>query len=348
MNRRIKLIWVLCLLTMLFIFIAQGYWLYEQYRYTYKQEVQKMETSCGKLMQAYENMRYKTYIDKIFYTINEKTTLVNGVVSQTQYIYHLPNGQIRIIRNIDPKYSTEAYSRYLSSMAHPKDQQVIDSLLLKKGYGSSEKFRHIQAKTIYMEPQYEDKGLLHRRIHVIYSNNPIEKQAIEFLLCVPISNIIKSMIWQLLACLLLFCVLVFCIIFQLKTILLQKQIDRIRHEFMKNMIYEMKQPQPSDIEGIMQRIGHTEFYYSLNELRFENQRIIITSRQAEILRILSENQCKSISREYILKEVWGDDSFSNSKALNVQISYLRRALISDHTISIEPIIRKGYMLKIDK
>jgi DNA-binding response OmpR family regulator len=156
------------------------------------------------------------------------------------------------------------------------------------------------------------------------------------------------MIWQLLACLLLFCVLVFCIIFQLKTILLQKQIDRIRHEFMKNMIYEMKQPQPSDIEGIMQRIGHTEFYYSLNELRFENQRIIITSRQAEILRILSENQCKSISREYILKEVWGDDSFSNSKALNVQISYLRRALISDHTISIEPIIRKGYMLKIDK
>jgi hypothetical protein len=194
MNRRIKLIWVLCLLTMLFIFIAQGYWLYEQYRYTYKQEVQKMETSCGKLMQAYENMRYKTYIDKIFYTINEKTTLVNGVVSQTQYIYHLPNGQIRIIRNIDPKYSTEAYSRYLSSMAHPKDQQVIDSLLLKKGYGSSEKFRHIQAKTIYMEPQYEDKGLLHRRIHVIYSNNPIEKQAIEFLLCVPISNIIKSML----------------------------------------------------------------------------------------------------------------------------------------------------------
>ena len=43
---------------------------------------------------------------------------------------------------------------------------------------------------------------------------------------------------------------------------------------------------------------------------------------------------------------WGDDSYSNSLALNVQISYLRRALSSDETVSIEALYKKGYVLRV--
>ena len=52
-----------------------------------------------------------------------------------------------------------------------------------------------------------------------------------------------------------------------------------------------------------------------------------------------------VERESILNEVWGDDSYSNSLALNVQITYLRRALSSDASVSIEAVIKKGYILR---
>ena len=46
-----------------------------------------------------------------------------------------------------------------------------------------------------------------------------------------------------------------------------------------------------------------------------------------------------------LSAPWGDDSYSNSLALNVQITYLRRALSSDASVSIEAVIKKGYILR---
>ena len=95
-------------------------------------------------------------------------------------------------------------------------------------------------------------------------------------------------------------------------------------------------------------IGETAFFYSLNELRHGAEKVILTSRQAEILRLLAERKNTLVGREELLTEVWGDDSYSNSMALNVQITYLRRALKSDPTVAIEAIIKKGYILKVKK
>ena len=39
--------------------------------------------------------------------------------------------------------------------------------------------------------------------------------------------------------------------------------------------------------------------------------------------------------------------YANSLALNVQISYLRRALRNDNTVRIDSLMRKGYMLRED-
>ncbi len=55
-----------------------------------------------------------------------------------------------------------------------------------------------------------------------------------------------------------------------------------------------------------------------------------------------------MSREELLSEVWGDDSYANSMALNVQITYLRRTLKADPTVAIETVIKKGYILKVKK
>jgi DNA-binding response OmpR family regulator len=90
--------------------------------------------------------------------------------------------------------------------------------------------------------------------------------------------------------------------------------------------------------------GNTVFNYSTNELRTGNNKILITSRQADILRILATNLHAAVSREHILSTVWGNDSYANSLALNVQISYLRKALQHDPSVQITSLIKKGYVL----
>lgn len=41
-------------------------------------------------------------------------------------------------------------------------------------------------------------------------------------------------------------ILIGCLYYLVKTIVFQKRIDGIRHEFLKNMIYELKQPKEDD------------------------------------------------------------------------------------------------------
>lgn len=98
------------------------------------------------------------------------------------------------------------------------------------------------------------------------------------------------------------------------------------------------------VEQYIYKIGNTSFHYNTNELISGNTKTIITSRQAEILRLLAENVNETVSREILLKTIWGNDNYTNSLALNVQISYLRRALQLDKSLKIIPVVGKGYML----
>jgi DNA-binding winged helix-turn-helix (wHTH) protein len=50
-----------------------------------------------------------------------------------------------------------------------------------------------------------------------------------------------------------------------------------------------------------------------------------------------------VERDTILNAVWGDASYSNSMALNVQISYLRK-LLTDPAVTITSLKKKGYIL----
>ena len=99
------------------------------------------------------------------------------------------------------------------------------------------------------------------------------------------------------------------------------------------------------VEEEIYHFANTVFDYSTNEIRTGNSKTLVTSRQAEILRILARNPNVAIDREIILSAVWGNVSYANSLALNVQVTYLRKALRNDPSTSIVSLTKKGYMLK---
>ena len=99
-------------------------------------------------------------------------------------------------------------------------------------------------------------------------------------------------------------------------------------------------------QDIEYEIGDTIFRPNLSSLTYEGETHSLSVRQTEILQMLAENIGRLVERDEILESIWGDASYSNSLALNVQITYLRR-LLNDPRITITSIKKKGYILSTE-
>jgi len=91
-------------------------------------------------------------------------------------------------------------------------------------------------------------------------------------------------------------------------------------------------------------IGKFGFYPQKYELRFtpDGSARKLSAREAELLAILVEHQNFTVARKAILLRVWGDDSFFNSRNLDVYITKLRTLLRRDPAIEIITIKGIGY------
>lgn len=96
-------------------------------------------------------------------------------------------------------------------------------------------------------------------------------------------------------------------------------------------------------QDIEYQLGETVFRPNLLSLTYKGETHSLSVRQTEILQLLAENLNKPVGRELILERIWGDASYSNSLALNVQITYIRR-LLTDPSVTISSIKKKGYIL----
>lgn len=89
-------------------------------------------------------------------------------------------------------------------------------------------------------------------------------------------------------------------------------------------------------------LGKFEFAPQRYELRKDGKAKKLSHREAVLLQILAENQNSNIDRKTMLIRVWGDDSFFNSRNLDVYITKLRDYLKEDSSIEIITIKGVGY------
>lgn len=98
-------------------------------------------------------------------------------------------------------------------------------------------------------------------------------------------------------------------------------------------------------QDIEYQLGSTVFRPNLSSLTYNGETHSLSVRQTEILQMLAENVGLVVERDAILEKIWGYSSYSNSLALNVQITYIRR-LLADPDITIASIKKKGYILVV--
>lgn len=70
----------------------------------------------------------------------------------------------------------------------------------------------------------------------------------------------------------------------------------------------------------------------------------LSHRESEILKRLCENRNQVVNTKDVLLELWGDDSFFNSRSLHVFITKLRHKLLQDKQIRIVNVRGIGYKL----
>lgn len=103
-----------------------------------------------------------------------------------------------------------------------------------------------------------------------------------------------------------------------------------------------KGEQSTKVQGDKVDIGKYNFQLNRQVLSNGSEDRKLSYRESELLKLLYENRDRIIDRKDILNLLWGNDSFFNSRNLDVYITKLRSYLREDPSLEIITIKGIGY------
>ena len=92
------------------------------------------------------------------------------------------------------------------------------------------------------------------------------------------------------------------------------------------------------------QIGSYTFDSITQNLFHGGEKILLSNREAEILKRLCENKNQILHTQSLLLELWGDDNYFTTRSLHVFITRLRKKLAADPSVCILNIRGTGYKL----
>lgn len=121
---------------------------------------------------------------------------------------------------------------------------------------------------------------------------------------------------------------------------IEELIVRIENQF--NLLKAKNDNLPPKMNSESVHIGQISFFPDRFELNNSKQIIKLSHREAQILNLFFSAQNQTIDRKEMLLSVWGDDSFFNSRNLDVYIRKIREYLSPESKIEIITLKGKGY------
>jgi DNA-binding response OmpR family regulator len=93
-------------------------------------------------------------------------------------------------------------------------------------------------------------------------------------------------------------------------------------------------------------IGTYTFHYPTRGLERHGKKRKLTTREADLLRLLCANVNATLDRSAALTELWGEDSHFNSRSMDVFVSRLRKYLKDDRAVEILNVHGQGVKLVV--
>ncbi len=91
-------------------------------------------------------------------------------------------------------------------------------------------------------------------------------------------------------------------------------------------------------------IGNSSFDYLKQEVTVKGNVTKLTTKEAELLKLLCKHVNKVLDRNLALKVIWNDDSYFNSRSMDVYVTKLRKHLKPDDTLELVNVHGKGFKL----
>jgi len=92
------------------------------------------------------------------------------------------------------------------------------------------------------------------------------------------------------------------------------------------------------------QIGKLLLNYDQQLLQFGKETINLTSKENELLCLLSKHKNRVLDRKIALNLIWNDDSYFNARSMDVYIAKLRKHLKIDPSIQIMTVHGRGFKL----
>ncbi len=92
------------------------------------------------------------------------------------------------------------------------------------------------------------------------------------------------------------------------------------------------------------RIGSYTFDYHRQNLTNHGNEQKLTSKEAELLKLLCENANQVLDRKIALLRIWNDDSYFNARSMDVYIVKLRKFLKDDPEVELINVHGVGFKL----
>jgi len=103
-------------------------------------------------------------------------------------------------------------------------------------------------------------------------------------------------------------------------------------------------PESQNLGQQIYKLGRYTFDARKQTLANEDDIVKLTTKEAELLKLLCQNINKVLERNFALKSIWIDDNYFNARSMDVYITKLRKHLKDEPTVEIINVHGKGYKL----
>lgn len=120
----------------------------------------------------------------------------------------------------------------------------------------------------------------------------------------------------------------------------------IEELILKIEVFLKRSQKNNKVEKSVYEIGKYQFDTKNFILFNEDEKVGLTQREAELLKLFLDNKNLVLKREQILTALWGTDDYFMGRSLDVFISRLRKILSNEKGISIENLHGIGFRFSI--
>jgi DNA-binding response OmpR family regulator len=96
------------------------------------------------------------------------------------------------------------------------------------------------------------------------------------------------------------------------------------------------------------KIGKYKFDYQHQVLDLKGAQQKLTTKEAELLKLLCLHANDVLDRNFALKTIWNDDNYFNGRSMDVYIAKLRKYLKEDTSVELINVHGKGFKLLMGK